>query len=129
MLRYALPLLILLVSGPITGEPPQTISRSEFDQALLGRDLEVMGLTTAAATLIREGRTEKALQLLELRLGTAVTAAGQRVDAGVRLPAAHAASLLAAPRRASEYAARQKQDVLAAQAAALSLKLGTRASN
>ena len=116
-------LILLLAAAPIAGEPPETMTRMEMEQTLLARDLEVMGLTTGAARLIREGRTERALQLLEQRLASSLTAAGQRVDAGVRLPARGASSLLSAPGRAAAYATSQKQDVLAAQATALSSKL------
>jgi hypothetical protein len=123
MYRYALVFLLLCGAAPAITEPQPTITRGEFAQTMLARDLEVMALTANTASLIRDGKNEKALLLLEQRLASSLTAAGQRVDAGVRLPSAHSESLRDAPRRARDYAAQGKQEVMAAQAAALLAKL------
>lgn len=123
MYRQVLGIVLLCVAAPAITEPQPAITRAEFEQTLLARDLEVMALTSGAASLIRDGKTEKALVLLEQRLGLALSAASQRADAGARLPSARFDSLRDAPRRARLYAAGQRQDAMAAQASALEAKL------
>jgi hypothetical protein len=81
-----------------------------------------MSLTSSAASLVRSGRTDKALALLEQRLDSSVTRADELLGQGARLPA-NLGSLHDSPRRAQKYASEQHLDRLAARAAEVAAKL------
>jgi hypothetical protein len=85
--------------------PEEAWSRLPQEQrrAALAHELEVMGLTTAAAGLIREGETEKALRLLEQRLARSTETADVLVGLGGRL-SEYEPNLKLVPERARDYA-------------------------
>lgn len=118
-------IVITLLLAPAAGLDRATpVTKGEVDAVLLGRDLEQVGLTVGAASLIRAGKSEQALRLLDQQLALALSAAKGRVDAGTRLPRDGYRSLHDAPRRARDYARTTHRNDLAAQADAVMQKVG-----
>jgi hypothetical protein len=127
MKRWLTTVVVLLVAVPVISfDRPreEVLPATQVKGLLLGRDLEMIGLTANAASLIREGRTERALMLLERRMSSALSQVDQSLDEGIRLPASHSTSLTQTPRRARDYATKNHLGELASQAAAVSHKLG-----
>ncbi len=112
---------LLSILGSSPADAP-CVSEMSFQQARLGHELEVMALTANAATLIRSGKTEKAVRLLEQRLTSAVSEASELTNGGVILPA-DTPNLRAAPGRAAKYASENNLPKVAAQAKEIAKKL------
>lgn len=123
MNRVLFATVLFLAVSPVVSEQQKTVTMAEYERVMLARDLAVMGLTANAATLLRDGKSEKALLLLDAELSSSLDAASHRVDAGVRLPIEQSVSLRKAPERARDYALRQNRELMAKQAAALAANL------
>ena len=77
----------------------------ERKEIALVHELGTIGLTADVATLVRQGKTEQALRILDRMLSTSVEAADELVEAGGRLPRVPSLlSLREAPARAQRYA-------------------------
>ena len=130
MQRILAVLIIAVVATSAAGGPSrQTRTDQEARRLALAHELEVMGLTTNAASLIRQGRTEAALRLLEGRLGSSLAATDQLLATGVRLEPEGSVSLRKSPGRAVDYAVRYGRDALTAPARSVAAKVsqpGTR---
>ncbi len=111
--------LFLVLVSSCTSTQPMTPADT---QAALAHELEAMALTANAASLIRAGKTDVALRLLEDRLASSVTEADRYAGGGARLPA-DLPNLRAAPGRASKYAADNGLPELAAAASRLAKQL------
>ncbi len=118
MPRFVIPLIVIL----LTAAAPLSQHDREMQQLILARELETLALTTNAASLIREGRPERALMLLEQRLRDALRQSNKLVDSGVHLPKP-LPSLQAAPDRAQRYGQTYDSREIAASAMALARKL------
>ena len=81
-----------------------------------------MALTSSTASLIRSGKTEAALRLLEHRMASSVSQAGKLTDSGVRLPP-ETPNLREAAKRAAKYASENNLPQVAATANEISSKL------
>jgi hypothetical protein len=126
MQRFSAVLILVVVATFAIGDsahPTPTISEQQVKQLVLAHELEVMGLTTNAASLIRQGRTEVALQLLEQRMSSSFASTDELLAAGVRLPPGQSLSLRKSPGRAVDYAVRYGRDALTAPARSVSAKI------
>lgn len=91
-------------------------------QLILAHELETMALTANAAMLVREGRTDRALFLLDQRLGSSLMYSDRALSQNVRVPG-NAPNLRKASERAEKYATTYHLDALAARARAVSAKM------
>ena len=106
---------VLLLAGVAICLPVRSAGESGGDWKDLSPDrkemylieqLSTMSLTTNVATLLRKGKTDKALRILEESLASSVEAADELIQAGARLPTVPSLpSLREAPARAQKYAA------------------------
>ncbi len=109
-------ILVAFLSAPC-------ITEQTAQQNRLAHELEVMSLTANAAMLIRNGKTEQAVRLLEQRLTFSVSKTRELTAAGANLPPEFP-NLRDAPRRAAEYARATHQPDLAVQAEEILKQLG-----
>ena len=87
-----------------SGSDWKDLSPERKEMALI-EQLSTMSLTTNVAMLLRKGRTDQALRLLEERLESSLDSADELIQAGARLPTVPALpSLREAPVRAHKYA-------------------------
>ena len=118
---FVLALVVLpAVGGP---GPAAIVTEREAKQLALVHELEIMGLATNAASLIRQGRTERALQLLEQRMSSSFVSADRLLVAGIRLQPGRSLSLRKSPSRAVDYAVHYGRDFLAAPARSVAAKI------
>ncbi|MEO8033547.1 MAG: hypothetical protein ABI837_03895 [Acidobacteriota bacterium] len=119
-------LLASVAASVVVGSDPRitpAITEREAREVILAHDLEVIGLTTNTASLIRRGKTDKALQLLEQRLSASLSSANQLLNDGIRLEPGKGASLRQAPGRAVDYAVQYGRTELTAPARSVAAKV------
>ena len=117
---------ILIVAGALTLLSGSAWNREPLPvrQSALGHELEVMGLTANAAKLIREGKRDQALRLLEHRLTSAADTSNAIVAAGTTLPADGSwPSLKDSAKRAASYARQNGMQDVATKADAVARSL------
>lgn len=97
---------------------------SERREVALVNQLGTMSLATSAASLLRRGKTEQAIRMLERTIDESIDAADQLTRLGTRLPSnAALPSLAAAPRRARTYALENDLPGIANRAAVVDARL------
>jgi hypothetical protein len=116
-------IVAVVATSAVGGGAPRTLTEQEAKQLALAHELEVMGLTTNAASLIRQGRTETALKLLEDRMSFSLAHADQLLAEGVRLEPGRSVSLRKSPGRTVDYAVRYGRDVLTGPARSVAAKV------
>ena len=114
--------IFVLLAATVLPPTDPCISESSSKQVRLAHELETMALTTNAAALIRAGRPEKALLLLEQRLTSAVSQASDLTNESVTLPGG-TPNLRAAASRAAKYATENGLTNVATRAQGIAKKL------
>lgn len=119
-------LLASIAASMVVGSDPRVtpaITEHQVKQMILAHDLEVMGLTTNTATLIRRGKSDRALQLLEDRLSSSLSSADRLLSEGIRLEPGKWPSLRKTPGRAVDYAVLYGRTELTAPARSVAAKI------